>query len=160
MLGFSFPPHIVFNLRTHFHKHSFSQAQHHTQTCIEMLVGKWKPNTCTLFSKCNSRVTVSSNPPHRTAPDLPDLHNSLLAGYNSLYCLLLWKCKFPFPPAKKKKEKIASAILSLILFKILCTLLISVKHLEADIHTSQQLNPTPQAVPILLQRKGDMLHCS
>lgn len=62
-------------------------------------------------------------------------------------------------PRRKETKKIASAILPLILFKKLCTLFISVKHLEADIHTSQQLNPTPQAVPIL-QCKGDMLHCS
>lgn len=65
-----------------------------------------------------------------------------------------------YPQEKKKAKKIASAILPLILFKKLCTLFIAVKHLEADIHTSQQLNPTPQAVPILLQCKGDMLHCS
>lgn len=71
------------------------------------------------------------------------------------------KMQLPLPtPQEKKIKKIASAILSLICFKKLCTLLISVKHLEADIHTFQQLNPTPQAVPILLQRKGDMLHCS
>lgn len=53
-----------------------------------------------------------------------------------------------FPPPKKitkNTKKIASAISSLILFKKLCTLLISVKHLEADVHTSQQSNPTLQA---------------
>lgn len=80
----------------------------------------------------------------------------------SLYDVCFGKCNLPHatPQEKKKTKRTASAILLLILFKKLCTLLISVKHLEADIHTSQQLNPTPQAVPILLQCKGDMLHCS